>query len=53
MQIALRNAVPKIIVFLLSVMLLIVILGTIMYIFEGLGGIILDFRIFQILFIGQ
>ena len=38
MQIALRNAVPKIIVFLLSVMLLIVILGTIMYIFEGLGG---------------
>ena len=36
--IALRNAVPKIIVFLLSVMLLIVILGTIMYIFEGLGG---------------
>ena len=38
MQIALRNAVPKIIVFLLSVLLLIVILGTIMYIFEGLGG---------------
>ena len=38
MQIALRNAVPKIIVFLLSVLLLIVILGTIMYIFEGLGA---------------
>ena len=38
MQIALRNAIPKIIVFLLSVLLLIVILGTIMYIFEGLGG---------------
>ena len=38
MQIALRNAIPKIIVFLLSVMILIIILGTIMYIFEGLGG---------------
>ncbi len=38
MQIALRNAIPKIIVFLLSVLLLIVILGTIMYIFEGLVG---------------
>ena len=38
MQIALRNAVPKIIVFLLSVLLLIIILGTIMYIFEGLVG---------------
>lgn len=38
MQIALRNAIPKIIVFLLSVLLLIVILGTIMYIFEGLGA---------------
>lgn len=38
MQIALRNAVPKIIVFLLSVLLLIIVLGTIMYIFEGLVG---------------
>ena len=38
MQIALRNAIPKIIVFLLSVLLLIIILGTIMYIFEGLVG---------------
>jgi len=38
MQIGLRSAIPKIIVFLLSVLLLVVILGTIMYIIEGLGG---------------
>ena len=38
MQIALRKSIPKIIVFLLSVLLLIVILGTIMYIFEGKLG---------------
>ena len=36
MQIGLRSAIPKIIVFLLSVLLLLVILGTIMYIVEGL-----------------
>ena len=35
MQIGLRQAIPKIIVFLLSVLLLVVILGTIMYIVEG------------------
>ena len=38
MQIALRKSIPKIIVFLLSVLLLMVILGTIMYIFEGKLG---------------
>jgi voltage-gated potassium channel len=38
MQIGLRSAIPKIIVFLLSVLLLVVILGTIMYIIEGIGG---------------
>ena len=53
MQIALRNAVPKIIVFLLSVLLLIVILGTIMYIFEGLGADNPGFQDIQILYTGQ
>jgi len=38
MQIALRSSRPKIIVFLLSVILLVTILGTIMYIIEGLNG---------------
>jgi len=35
MQIALRSSRPKIIVFLLSVMLLVIILGTLMYIIES------------------
>ena len=35
MQIALRSSRPKIIVFLLSVMILVIVLGTLMYIIEG------------------
>ena len=35
MQIALRSSRPKIIVFLLSVVLLVVLLGTLMYVVEG------------------
>jgi voltage-gated potassium channel len=35
MQIALRSSRPKIVVFLLSVMILVIVLGTLMYIIEG------------------
>ena len=35
MQIALRSSRPKIIVFLLSVVLLVILLGTLMYVVEG------------------
>ena len=38
MQIALRSSRPKIVVFLLSVILLVTLLGTIMYIVEGLSA---------------
>ena len=40
MQIALRSSRPKIIVFLLSVLILVVVLGTLMYIIEGSYGTI-------------
>ena len=40
MQIALRSSRPKIIVFLLSVLILVVVLGTLMYIIEGSSGTI-------------
>ena len=40
MQIALRSSRPKIIVFLLSVMILVIVLGTLMYIIEGTYGTI-------------
>ena len=38
MQIALRSSRPKIIVFLLTIIVLLVVLGTLMYIVEGLGA---------------
>ena len=38
MQIALRSSRPKIIVFLLTVILLVIVLGTLMYIVEGLSA---------------
>ena len=38
MQIALRSSRPKIIVFLISILLLVIVLGTLMYIVEGLGA---------------
>ena len=44
MQIALRSSRPKIIVFLLSVMLLVIILGTLMYIIEGLNANTIGFK---------
>jgi len=44
MQIALRKSIPKITVFLLSVLLLIVVLGAIMYIIEGEWGGNPDFQ---------
>ena len=44
MQIALRKSIPKITVFLLSVLLLIIILGAIMYIIEGEWGGNPDFQ---------
>ena len=40
MQIALRSSRPKIVVFLLSVMILVIVLGTLMYIIEGSSGTI-------------